>query len=76
MQKLLESDWGRIAKFVVGVILMMIALSNTLPLTMTVVIGFAGLIAVMVSWSGACPLFAIVPVRSLRRLIQREETKR
>lgn len=75
MQKLLESDWGRIVKFVVGVILMVIALSNTLPLSMTIVIGFAGLIAVMVSWSGACPLFVIVPVRSLRRLIQRDETK-
>lgn len=72
MQKFLESDWGRIARFVIGVGLMTVALANTLPLSMTLMIGFAGLILVLVAWSGACPLFAVKPIRALEKRFKRE----
>lgn len=75
MQKILDSDWGRIAKFVIGILLFSVALSNTLPLGMTVMAFMAGFIAMMVAWSGACPLFAVTRLRALKQVIRSGKPK-
>jgi hypothetical protein len=75
VQKLMTSDGGRIVRFVVGVGLMVFALANPLPLTMTVVVGFAGLTLVLVALSGACPLFAVNWARAAKQFFGKGDSR-
>jgi hypothetical protein len=75
MQKLLDSDWGRLAKFAIGLLLLALAISNTLPLGLTVMAVVAGFIAMSVAWSGSCPLFAVTRIRALKRIFRDDSSR-
>jgi hypothetical protein len=75
MRRLLDSDWGRLAKFAIGLTLLALAISNTLPLGLTVMAVVAGFIAMSVAWSGSCPLFAVNWARAARRFFSKEDAR-
>ena len=58
--KVNEAGWDRVARIVVGLVLLVAGFTGVIPGTVGVVVGLIGLIPVLTGLTGWCPLYALL----------------